>query len=165
VNRYWQIRTWLAEQPVPMWVHPEHIASVYGLTRKQALDGLQKFHTKHPHQLVRGTGSAVYRLVSVSFDPVPVAEEGHGPERRLTEAEEARGAAMFAGDATETEVAEALGCSRSSAHRLRERLRERMEAWRKPAQLPLEEGNRYQSPEFQQYLQQTVQEAILRYGK
>ena len=45
-----------------------------------------------------------------------------GPGKRLTEAQEARGAEMFSAGASERDVAEALGCSASTAHRLRERL-------------------------------------------
>jgi len=41
---------------------------------------------------------------------------------RLTLEQEARGAELYAGGATERDVAEALGCSPSTAHRLRERL-------------------------------------------
>jgi hypothetical protein len=50
------------------------------------------------------------------------AEQSGGNTRRLTEAEERRGSEMYAAGATETEVADALGISRSTAHRLRERL-------------------------------------------
>lgn len=45
-----------------------------------------------------------------------------GPGKRLNAEEEARGAQMFGRGASERDVAEALGCSASTAHRLRERL-------------------------------------------
>lgn len=47
---------------------------------------------------------------------------GEGAGRRLNDEEAARGAEMFAAGASERDVAEALGCSPSTAHRLRERL-------------------------------------------
>jgi hypothetical protein len=49
------------------------------------------------------------------------AVSGQGPGRRLTRAEQERGARMLADGATERDVARALGCSPSAAHRLRER--------------------------------------------
>jgi transposase len=45
-----------------------------------------------------------------------------GPGRRLSDHEEARGAGLFAAGKSEREVADVLGCSPSSAHRLRLRL-------------------------------------------
>jgi Homeodomain-like domain len=45
-----------------------------------------------------------------------------GPGRRLTAAEEQQAAEMFAAGKSEREVADAVGCSASTAHRLRERL-------------------------------------------
>ena len=51
-----------------------------------------------------------------------MSEQAGTPGRRLTEAEEARGAELFAAGKSESEVADALDCSRSTAHRLRERL-------------------------------------------
>lgn len=53
-----------------------------------------------------------------------MSEQAGGPGRRLSEAEEARGAEMFAGGAPEREVAAELGISASTAHRLRERLQQ-----------------------------------------
>jgi hypothetical protein len=50
------------------------------------------------------------------------AEQAGTPGRRLTEAEEARGAELFAAGLSERDVAAELGCSNSSAHRLRLRL-------------------------------------------
>lgn len=45
-----------------------------------------------------------------------------GPGKRLTAEQEQQGAELYAAGASERDVAEALGCSASTAHRLRERL-------------------------------------------
>lgn len=51
-----------------------------------------------------------------------MSKHPEGPGRRLTEADEALGAELFAAGKSEREVADELGCSASTAHRLRERL-------------------------------------------
>jgi hypothetical protein len=53
-----------------------------------------------------------------------MSKHPEGPGRRLTEDDEARGAELFAAGKSEREVADELGCSASTAHRLRERLQE-----------------------------------------